>query len=106
MHDADGVNEKAEPAVAEPDNSSREASDIEKADVDLKEEVNSASPDPLRRFYTEEEENKVIRKLDWHLLPLIFVLYSLSVLDRSNLGNARISGMEDDINLEGTRYDW
>ena len=56
--------------------------------------------------YTKKEEDAVIRKLDWHLMPLIFVLYSLSVLDRSNLGNARISGMEDDINLGGKRYDW
>ncbi|KAK7888350.1 hypothetical protein LTR67_008696 [Exophiala xenobiotica] len=56
--------------------------------------------------YTKAEEDAVIRKLDWHLMPLIFVLYSLSVLDRSNLGNARISGMEDDIDLSGNRYDW
>jgi hypothetical protein len=56
--------------------------------------------------YTKQEEDAVIRKLDWHLMPLIFVLYSLSVLDRSNLGNARISGMEDDIDLSGNRYDW
>ncbi|ETI24496.1 hypothetical protein G647_03865 [Cladophialophora carrionii CBS 160.54] len=56
--------------------------------------------------YTKQEEDAVIRKLDWHLMPLIFVLYSLSVLDRSNLGNARISGMEDDIDLSGRRYDW
>lgn len=56
--------------------------------------------------YTKKEEDAVIRKLDWHLMPLIFVLYSLSVLDRSNLGNARISGMEKDIDLSGNRYDW
>lgn len=56
--------------------------------------------------YTKAEEDAVVRKLDWHLMPLIFVLYSLSVLDRSNLGNARISGMEDDIDLSGNRYDW
>ncbi|KAF7188738.1 putative transporter [Pseudocercospora fuligena] len=51
-----------------------------------------------------EEEQKVIRKLDWRLLPLVFVLYSLAVLDRSNLGNARLAGMEDDIDLSGDRY--
>lgn len=56
--------------------------------------------------FTKAEEDAVIRKLDWHLMPLIFVLYSLSVLDRSNLGNARIAGMEDDINLTGKRYSW
>jgi len=51
-----------------------------------------------------EEEAKVIRKLDWRLLPQVFLLYSLAVLDRSNLGNARLAGMEDDINLSGNRY--
>ncbi|PGH11312.1 hypothetical protein AJ79_04928 [Helicocarpus griseus UAMH5409] len=61
---------------------------------------------PQRREFTEKEEKAVIRKLDWNLMPLIFVLYSLSVLDRSNLGNARIAGMTDDIDLSGRKYDW
>jgi len=51
---------------------------------------------------TKDEERKVIRKLDRRLLPLVFILYSLSVLDRSNLGNARLAGLEDSIDLEGT----
>jgi hypothetical protein len=59
----------------------------------------------LSRF-TKEEEEAVIRKLDWHLMPLIFVLYSLSVLDRSNLGNAKIAGMQKDIDIAGNRYAW
>jgi len=56
--------------------------------------------------FSPEEEAAVIRKLDWYLMPLIFILYSLSVLDRSNLGNARIAGLTKDINLTGRRYDW
>ncbi|KAG0651938.1 putative transporter [Hyphodiscus hymeniophilus] len=60
---------------------------------------------PVSRF-TKEEEEAVIRKLDWHLMPLIFVLYSISVLDRSNLGNAKLAGMEKDIDLGGNRYAW
>jgi hypothetical protein len=56
--------------------------------------------------FSREEEERVIRSLDWHIMPLIFLLYSLSVLDRSNLGNARIAGMKKDINLTGNRYDW
>ena len=43
---------------------------------------------------TPEEEAKVIRKFDWHLMPVLFVLYMLAVLDRGNIGNARIAGME------------
>jgi hypothetical protein len=55
---------------------------------------------------SKQDEDAVIRKLDWHLMPLIFILYSLSVLDRSNLGNARLAGLTKDINLTGRRYDW
>ncbi|PWY69176.1 hypothetical protein BO94DRAFT_296279 [Aspergillus sclerotioniger CBS 115572] len=47
--------------------------------------------------FTREDEINVYRKLDWNLMPLVFVLYSLSVLDRSNFGNSKIAGMEDDI---------
>ena len=56
--------------------------------------------------YTLEEEKRIIRSLDWHIMPLIFLLYSLSVLDRSNLGNARIAGMEKDLHLSSQGYNW
>jgi hypothetical protein len=49
--------------------------------------------------FTLAEEKRIIRLLDWHIMPLIFLLYSMSVLDRSNLGNARIAGMEKDLRL-------
>lgn len=55
---------------------------------------------------TAAEEAAVVRKLDLRLIPLVFFLYMLSVLDRSNLGNARLAGMEDDIDLTGFRYNW
>jgi hypothetical protein len=58
------------------------------------------------RDFTPEEEAAVIRKLDYRLLPLLFVLYSLSVLDRSNLGNAKLAGLQDDVKLDGGRYAW
>lgn len=70
------------------------------------EDIDSDTPRIRQVNFTKAEEDAVIRKLDWHLMPLIFVLYSLSVLDRSNLGNARISGLEDDVDLKGKRYDW
>ena len=44
---------------------------------------------------TPEEEAAVVRKMDWHLVPIVFVLYLLSVLDRANLGNAKLAGLED-----------
>ncbi|KAH8885715.1 MFS general substrate transporter [Thozetella sp. PMI_491] len=55
---------------------------------------------------TAEEEARVIRKLDWHLMPLIFIIYMLSVLDRSNLSNAYVAGMDKSIDLSGNKYNW
>ncbi|EAU90945.1 hypothetical protein CC1G_02332 [Coprinopsis cinerea okayama7 len=53
---------------------------------------------------TEEEKKKVLRKMDWHLLPFISLLYLLSFLDRANIGNARIAGMSEDVGLDGLKY--
>lgn len=53
---------------------------------------------------TEEEKNAYIRKLDWRLMPVIFLIYMLSVLDRSNLGNAHVAGLDDGIGLVGNQY--
>lgn len=82
---------------------------IENTDQSPDPEVSSLThgyvPDTAPR-YTKEEEAAVIRKLDFNLIPLLFLLYSLSVLDRTNLGNARIAGMTKDIDLGGTRYNW
>jgi hypothetical protein len=69
-------------------------------------DVEHAKPQERLSRFTSVEEEAVIRALDWHLMPLIFTLYSISVLDRSNLGNAKIAGMEDDIDLSGNRYAW
>lgn len=62
--------------------------------------------DSTQSTFTAEEEAAVIRKLDYRLLPIVFVLYSLSVLDRSNLGNAKLAGLEKDIDLTDFRYNW
>ncbi|KUJ22189.1 MFS general substrate transporter [Mollisia scopiformis] len=55
---------------------------------------------------TPEERRRVVRKLDLHLLPLCFILYTFSVLDRSNLGNAKLAGLAEDINISGDKYTW
>ncbi|KAI1609910.1 retrograde regulation protein 2 [Exophiala viscosa] len=53
-----------------------------------------------------EIEKRVVRKIDYHVPPLVTFLFLLSYLDRSNIGNARIAGMSTDLSLTGDRYDW
>ncbi|KAI9460333.1 MFS general substrate transporter [Boletus coccyginus] len=47
---------------------------------------------------------RVLRKVDWHVLPLVTLLYLLCFLDRNNIGNAKIAGMSTDLDLVGLRY--
>jgi hypothetical protein len=56
--------------------------------------------------FPKELERRVRRKLDWNIIPLVLAFYTMSVLDRSNVGNARVAGMSTDLNLIGNRYQW
>ncbi|EXJ84550.1 hypothetical protein A1O3_05219 [Capronia epimyces CBS 606.96] len=55
---------------------------------------------------TQEEEDAVVRKLDRKLVLFLGFLYMLSFLDRSNIGNARIAGLDKDLSLSSSQYDW
>ncbi|CAE6425286.1 unnamed protein product [Rhizoctonia solani] len=45
----------------------------------------------------DERERKLVMKLDWIIMPVSWVLYLLAYLDRSNLGNAKLQGLEADL---------
>jgi MFS family permease len=49
-------------------------------------------------------EKRILRKLDLHLAPIFMSLYFLSYLNRSNIGNAAVAGMNDQLNLSPGDY--
>ncbi|KAH7390305.1 MFS nicotinic acid transporter-like protein [Cadophora sp. MPI-SDFR-AT-0126] len=49
-------------------------------------------------------EKALVRKLDFKLLPPLTLLYLLSFLDRSNVGNAKLEGLIDDLHFTGNEY--
>lgn len=49
-------------------------------------------------------EKALLRKLDLWIVPPVMLLYLLSFLDRVNIGNARLYGMEEDLGLVGDQY--
>ncbi|TFL05178.1 major facilitator superfamily transporter [Pterulicium gracile] len=48
-------------------------------------------------------QRKVLWKLDRNLAPVMIVIFLLSYLDRSNIGNAASAGLADDLGLVGTQ---
>lgn len=45
-------------------------------------------------------EKRVLRKMDIQLLPILGALYTIALIDRTNISVARISGLDDDLDLK------
>lgn len=56
--------------------------------------------------FTKEEEQAVLRKIDWVLMPLMFVSYCIQYMDKSVIAQAVIYGLQEDLNLVGQDYSW
>ncbi|PGH20341.1 hypothetical protein AJ80_03609 [Polytolypa hystricis UAMH7299] len=56
--------------------------------------------------FSDVDGKRVLRKMDIRLIPMLALLYLLSFLDRGNIGNARIEGLEADLGLEPHEYSW
>lgn len=54
--------------------------------------------------YDPTEVKRVLRKVDLRLLPMLTALYLLAFLDRGNIGNAKVAGMNAELGLTGTQY--
>ncbi|KAJ2980765.1 hypothetical protein NUW54_g10957 [Trametes sanguinea] len=55
------------------------------------------------------EEKRLVRKLDWRIMPIACIMYLFAYLDRTNLGNARLQGLpQDTLNGDptGVLFDW
>jgi len=77
-------------------------SDLDKKSKDESDPASASDLDDVEA--DEVNEKALIRKIDWRLLPAVGILYLLSFLDRSNVGNARIEGLADDLHMTGNQY--
>ncbi|KAG7093051.1 hypothetical protein E1B28_009344 [Marasmius oreades] len=50
------------------------------------------------------DEKKLIRKVDLALIPWLSLLYLLSFLDRSSIGNAKLYNLEGDLGITDKQY--
>ncbi|KAJ6441133.1 kinesin [Purpureocillium lavendulum] len=58
----------------------------------------------LSREFVGPRLQKLVRKVDWHVLPQLIIIYLLSYVDRSNAGNAKLFGAIPDMGMTG--QDW
>ncbi|SPO02522.1 related to nicotinamide mononucleotide permease [Cephalotrichum gorgonifer] len=84
---------------ARTDRASSEPSIPEKHDV-----VHIEGNDGAEEAEDPIEAKRVIRKIDLRLIPLLMFLYTLTFLDRVNIGNARLWNLERDLGMSGYDY--
>ncbi|OOQ91533.1 putative MFS transporter [Penicillium brasilianum] len=82
--------------------------------ADTEKELGSKVPDKLAGFedpdagLSEEEKARIDRKLLWkldlRLVPWLSLLYLVSFLDRTNIGNAKIDGLSKDLGMSPDQY--
>ncbi|KAI1401139.1 MFS general substrate transporter [Hypoxylon fuscum] len=53
-----------------------------------------------------QEARQVLRRIDWHILPLLMGTYMLQYLDKSTVNFASVFGLREGTNLHGQDYSW
>ncbi|KAL4976242.1 major facilitator superfamily domain-containing protein [Aspergillus desertorum] len=54
-------------------------------------------------WWAKDPETKLLVKIDWFILSFCCITYFFNYLDRSNLTNAYVSGMEEELSFQGNQ---
>ncbi|KAK0219377.1 major facilitator superfamily domain-containing protein [Armillaria nabsnona] len=60
----------------------------------------------VRREMTPKENKRILRKIDWWLMPVILLVYFLQQLDKSSLSYTSVFGIVAETGLVGSQYSW
>lgn len=53
-----------------------------------------------------DDNKRILRKIDWAILPIILVIYCLQSLDKTALSYASVFDLIDSTGLVGSQYSW
>jgi hypothetical protein len=54
--------------------------------------------------YSRKEQREIIRRVDFRLVLMLGALHCVCLIDRGNIGAAKLAGMSTELNLIGNRY--
>ncbi|KGO73857.1 Major facilitator superfamily domain, general substrate transporter [Penicillium italicum] len=54
----------------------------------------------------EATNRRLLRIIDWHMMPIMCFIYGMNYLDKTTLSYASIMGLKQDLDLEGDQYQW
>lgn len=53
-----------------------------------------------------DEARRIVRRIDWRIMPLLFLTYIFNFMDKTILSSAAVFGLREDNHLKGTNYSW
>jgi hypothetical protein len=64
-------------------------------------EATQMAPETIPHGVTHDEDDqalakRVLRKIDWRLIPLMFITYNLNFMDKTILSSASVFGLRED----------
>lgn len=51
-------------------------------------------------------EKRLLRKIDWMVIPFICITYLVTYIDKATIGYAAVFGLQKDLGLVGDQYSW
>ena len=54
----------------------------------------------------EAEVKRVLRKIDYRIIPILFVTYMLQYLDKNSINFSSVYGLQTGTHLKGQDYSW
>ncbi|KAM3417490.1 hypothetical protein BST61_g5734 [Cercospora zeina] len=67
--------------------------------------INYSSANPHLTSWTEDEENRLKRKVDFRLMPILCLIYGMQYYDKAMISQAALFGFREELHLTtGTRF--
>jgi hypothetical protein len=60
----------------------------------------------IEQHYSKEELHALKRKVDWWLVPLMWVCHGIQQIDKAAVGTQAVFGLREDTGLKGQQYAW
>ncbi|KAJ5336936.1 hypothetical protein MYU51_006207 [Penicillium brevicompactum] len=54
----------------------------------------------------EATNRRLVRTIDWHIMPIMCLVYAMNFLDKTTLSYASIMGLKEDLHLIDDQYQW
>ncbi|KAL6868743.1 hypothetical protein ACO1O0_000060 [Amphichorda felina] len=85
---------------------------VEKAAIEEPPEGTYISPEQIQARFDllrdlgkekmDDLNKRVVSKLDWRMMPCVTMMFLMSYLDRINVANARLAGLQEDLRMSDT----